>query len=334
MPARGTAFALGLALFVGACSNDSSNPFASVAASRPPSAGASILFLSSSWDTKPGPREILAIDLAGGTPERLTACATATTPCDFVQVAPSPDRNRLAAIRTNVGAEAGATALYFMDLSRSVEQMLVATKRVGWVDWSPDNAFLLYTVKDAGNREDLYYNYPNGSAEQNLTSSTDVSERAPRVDPGATTAAFERIDATGVPRIYVYQAIPVTTGDVVGANLPGTPYFVGSDAEPAWSPDGTRLVFRRLTGIGNGGLGTWDILTIKTDGTELQTIATGAAFRGAPDWGHAGILFVETDTAAGESRLVLVQPDGSGRKVLRTEPSSFGMTGPRFLSGQ
>jgi Tol biopolymer transport system component len=240
----------------------------------------------------------------------------------------------VAAIRTNVEAEAGASALYFMDLSRSIETVLVPTKRVTFVDWSPDNAFILYTIKDTGGREDLYYNYPNGSAEQNLTSTTDVAERAPRVDPGASTAAYERIDATGIPRIYVYQTIPVTSGDVVGAALPGTPYFVGSDADPAWAPDATRLVFRRLTGIGNGGLGTWDVLTVKTDGTDIRTVATGASFRGAPDWGNAGIVFVETDATAGESRLVLVQPDGTGRTVLRTEPSVYRMAAPRFLYGQ
>ena len=60
-------------------------------------------------------------------------------------------------------------------------------------------------------------------------------------------------------------------------------------------------------------------MTIRSDGANLTTIATGAAYRGAPDWGKAGIVFVESDAAAGESRLVLVQPDGSGRRVIRTE---------------
>jgi hypothetical protein len=75
-------------------------------------------------------------------------------------------------------------------------------------------------------------------------------------------------------------------------------------------------------------------MTVKSDGTDPRTVVTGAAFRGAPDWGKAGILFVETDAAADESRLVLVQPDGSGRTVLRTEPAAYRMAGPRFLPGQ
>ena len=45
-------------------------------------------------------------------------------------------------------------------------------------------------------------------------------------------------------------------------------------------------------------------------------------------------MFVESDAAAGESRLVLVQPDGSGRRVIRTEPLGFAMGAPRFLPGQ
>ena len=94
------------------------------------------------------------------------------------------------------------------------------------------------------------------------------------------------------------------------------------------------MVFRRLTGTGNGGLGTWDVMTIRSDGANLTTIAGGAAYRGAPEWGKAGIVFVESDVAAGESRLVLVQPDGSGRRVIRTERLDFGMGAPRFLAGQ
>ena len=334
MPARGLAAVLPVALVLASCGSDSGNPFASGSATSAPSPGASILFVSSSSGSEPGPREILAIDLAGTTVERLTNCAAAAKPCDYVQVAPSPDRTRVAAIRTEVGAEAGATALYFIDLSRSVETLLQARRRVFAVDWSPDNSFLIYTANDAGGSEDLFFSNIDGTSEQNLTNTADVRERQPRVDPAARTAAYERIDSNGVPRIYIFQATPLTSGPATGPALPDTPYVVGSDADPAWSPDSAYMVFRRLTGTGNGGLGTWDVMTIRSDGANLTTIAGGAAYRGAPDWGKAGIVFVESDVAAGESRLVLVQPDGSGRRVIRTERLDFGMGAPRFLAGQ
>ena len=69
------------------------------------------------------------------------------------------------------------------------------------------------------------------------------------------------------------------------------------------------------------------------DGTDLQTIATGAVSVSAPDWGRSGIVFVETDAAQGKSRLVVVQPDGSGRRVLREENAAFLMGAPRWIPG-
>jgi Tol biopolymer transport system component len=330
MPARGLAAVVAMALGLAACA-DSSNPFESSLRTQAPPQSASLLVVTSSYAAEPGPRELVALDADGGNFTRLTNCATAATPCDFVQVAPSPDRTRVAAIRTEVGAAPDASALYFMDLARSVETILQPLRRVSAVDWSPDNSFLLYTSDDPSGDEDLFFSNTNGASEQNLSQSTGVRERHPRIDPGARTAVFEHIDAAGVPRIYIYQATPVTSGPATGPALPDTPYVVGSDADPAWSPDASSIVFRRLTGLGNGGLGTWDVVTVRTDGTSPRTIASGALYRGAPDWGREGIVFVETDAASGESRLVVVQPDGSGRTVLRSEPTDFGMAAPRFL---
>jgi hypothetical protein len=76
------------------------------------------------------------------------------------------------------------------------------------------------------------------------------------------------------------------------------------------------------------------LLTLKANGASTPVvIATGPVYRGAPDWGSRGILFVETDAALSRSQLVLVQPDGSGRTVLRTEGASGRMGSPRWLPG-
>jgi Tol biopolymer transport system component len=123
----------------------------------------------------------------------------------------------------------------------------------------------------------------------------------------------------------------VTTGGDSGAPLPGTPYVVGSDADPDYSADGRSVVFRRCTGTGNGGVGTWDIMTVRLDGTGLTTLVTGPAYRGAPDWGAKGIAFPETDVAAGATRLVVIQADGSGRQASVTLGSSFDISYPRWL---
>ena len=324
---------LGTSVFAIACSNDGGNPFSATAPARPPAADAAIMFVSGSWSAELGaPREIMAMAANGSNPQQLTTCARAAQPCDVLQLAPSPDRGRLIAVRTTPDAEPGAQVLYFMDLNRSVETILLPRRRVDSADWSKDGSFLLFASANAqvGN-EDLFTAQPDGTQEQNLTDSLNVRERHARLDPFGRTAIFERIDAEGVSRIYLFRETPVTSGPAAGPALPGTPYVVGSDADPAFSPDGTLVVFRRLTGTGNGGLGTWDlIVTSGAAGAVPRTIASGPAFRGAPDWGTGGILFVETDAAA-NSQMVLVQPDGTGRTVLRTEAAGFRMGAPRWL---
>ena len=319
-----------------ACGDDPANPFNRFAVSRPPSAEAVLLFVSGSWTDAPGaPREILALNADGSKLEQLTACAQSAQPCDFIQVAPSPERNRLIAIRTTPDAAAGTSALYFMDLSRAVETIIFPNRRVLRADYSPDGTFVVFSAIPAQTtEEDLFYSQPNGKEEQNLTTTPTVSERNPRIDPFARTVVFEQSDASGASRIYLYSNTPLTSGPATGPALPGTPYAVGTDADPVISPDGLSVAFTRLTGTGNGGLGTWDLLTLRADGTSTPVvIATGPVYRGAPAWGSAGILFVETDAAASRSQLVLVKPDGSGRTVLRTENASSRMGSPRWLPG-
>jgi Tol biopolymer transport system component len=327
---------LALITLAAGCGNDPVNPFDRFTTSRPPSADAALLFVSGSWSETPGaPRELLALSADGSKMEKLTACGQSATPCDFIQVAPSPDRNRLIAVRTTPDAASGTSTLYFMDLSRSVETIVFPSRRVTSADYSPDGTFIVFSSIPVQNTaDDLFYSQPNGQAEQNLTSTTTTGERNPRIDPFARTVAFEQSDETGASRIFLYSNTALTSGPVTGPALPGTPYFVGGDASPVISPDGGSVAFTRLTGTGNGGLGTWDLLTLKADGVSLPAvIATGPVYRGAPDWGSKGILFVETDAAASRSQLVLVQADGSGRTVLRTEPASARMASPRWLPG-
>jgi Tol biopolymer transport system component len=315
-----------------ACGSDSNNPFSTP--TRPPSADAVLLFASGSWASEPGqPRELLALNADGSKLEQLTQCAQASPACDFVQLAPSPDRTRLAAVRTTPDAEAGATTLYFMDLARGVETIVFRNRRVGSVDYSRDGSFILYTAMPAqSTQDDLFFSRPNGSEEQNLTSTTDFSERSPRADPFSSTAVYEGIDTTGVGRIYLFTQTKLTTGPESGETLPGTPYVVGADADPVFSPDGQFIAFRRLTGVGNGGLGTWDLLTLRMDGASTPTVlVTGPLYRGAPDWGANGIVYVETSAAADRSELVLSPADGASRTVLRTEPAGYRMVSPRWL---
>ena len=331
-----TALVAGL-LFAG-CNKDYPNPFGVVVISKPLPKGAALIFTSEAWASRGGAgREVFSIGIDGTNPTRITFCNDGPVACDAVEAAPSPEGTRAAQRRVKVGTQ-GAGIVY-SDLTRGVEADIVpASSGVTGIDWAPTADILVYSGTGFGLLEDLFRVDPNGANAGNLvTSATPVStslrRRNPRIDPGTSIVAYESIDPGGKADVFILasQPVRVSPAGTGGALLAGTPYLVGSDANPAFSPDALSVVFRRLTALDSSGLGTWDIMTAKTDGTGFVALAAGPVFRGAPDWSTSGIVFTEIDAAAGTAKLVLVQPDGSGRKVLLTQSSSLALSSPRWL---
>ena len=325
-----------VAALVAGCSDDPENPFDAFSVSFSPSEDAVVIYVSGAWTEETGqPRELFAVNADGTEVERLTTCTQQSNPCDYLQVTPSSNRDRVVAVRGTIEGDPLATALYFVDLGRSVETIITPARRVEGTDWAIDDSFVVYT---SGETENLFFVRPNGEENRPLTESPDLRERSPRLDRSMTGVALEVLDATpGKSGISIFMGsdlLPLTAGGPGAEVLPGTPYIVGSDASPTFAPDSQQIVFRRLTGTDNGGLGTWDLYTVPTLTGEPESellLGGGDVYRGPPDWGDDGIVFVETDSASGESRLVVIQPDGSDRQVLHFEDAGFRMDSPRWL---
>jgi hypothetical protein len=350
--------ALLLAALASGCQSNFPNPFERTAPLPTSRVEQDLIFTGNGYAARGGsPREVFAVEDDGSGLARLTFCSTATRPCNSEEAAPAPDRKRIVVRRvlTDTDRDGRLTAadgesLVMMDLARGVEGALTPAtvggtgtvtrpERISGVDWSPVADILVFAASVDGGNEDLFRTVPRPDPDFaqtfNLTSSAAIRERRPRIDPAGSVAVFERIDATRKGEIWIFSSSTnqtrLTSGGTAGEPLPGTPYVVGSDADPDYSPDGQSVVFRRLTGLGNGGLGTWDVMTIRTNRTELAVVATGNAFRGAPDWGPRGIVFNEIDAAAGTSKLVLLPQDGSPARTLVTLSSQFDIAFPRWL---
>lgn len=327
-----------------ACSKEYPNPFAEIGSILAPKPEAALLLTSAVYSLQPGAaRELYALNADGSGLGRLTFCNAQSPRCDTMEAISGPDRKRAVVRRVTdsnndgiLSAAADGEALVYIDLERGVEATIVpASRHVSGADWSPAAEIIAYTGLGEGDTEDLWRVDLNGANPVNLTASNLVRERRPRIDPTGTAAVFERIDATGKGQIWIFNTsvlqVRVTSGGPGTEALAGTPYVVGADADPDYAPDGRSIVFRRLTGTGNGGLGTWDLLRVATDGSGLTVLATGPVFRGAPDWSRLGIAFTEVDSAGGTAQLVQIQADGSGRKVLLTQGAAFGLGFPRWL---
>jgi hypothetical protein len=221
------------------------------------------------------------------------------------------------------------------------------------VDWVPNAELLVYSALGARGLQDLFRTSPVRPTPDNDQDTLDLTcppplsptlpvmcsnafdDRRPRVDPAGLVAAFERFTASGRSEVWIFTnaatQTQVTAGGPGSGILAGTPYAIGSDADPSYSPDGASLVFRRLTGPGSAGLGNWDVLTVAVDGTGLSPVATGARFRGTPAWGPQGIVFPEIDPATGEPSLIVAQPHGSGRRTVLTLGAGYVLSSPRWL---
>lgn len=347
---------LALAVFGQACGGQGANPFADGSVLARPRATAAIVYVSDAYAARPGaPHELFAIDEDGTGMTRLTLCNGEGRQCDNLEVAPAFDGRRLASRRVLTDSDGNGRlgigdteTLMISDLQRGVEGSLtlrvaslagttfLTNDRLSGLDWSPQADILVYSSIGEGGTDDLFRTVPrpdtDGSQTRNLTISGAVRERRPRVDPTGNVAAYERSQGGAKAQIWIFQTtttqIQVTAGGD-GVGVLGD-LAVGSDTDPDYSPDGNSLVFRRLTGNGNAGLGTWDLMIVRLDGTGLTTLVTGPAYRSAPDWGPKGIVYSEIDRASGLAQLVVIQPDATARRVLMTL-NGFDIQSPRWL---
>jgi Tol biopolymer transport system component len=299
-----------------------------------PSLDAELMFTAASGPQPSlfSPRDVFTADESGSGVLQNTFCAAAGE-CDFTDVAPSGAAARVMTRRLRGG---GSPEIVFVDLARGVEAVVVTTPlRPTGVDWTPGGELLVYSAGNAGGPGDLFRAAQDGTGATSLTASPEVEDHRPRLDAGARAVVYERRATASDRTVAVLfanqqQQFTLTQG-AAGPALPDGSYRVGSDADPTFSPDGRFAVLRRLRAVGTDGRGEWDLVVVSTtDGSVAERVlVTGPAFRGAPDWGPLGIVFPESDPGSTTTRLVVVQPDGSGRRVPVTLPGRI--SSPRWI---
>jgi Tol biopolymer transport system component len=103
----------------------------------------------------------------------------------------------------------------------------------------------------------------------------------------------------------------------------------GFDVEPLFSPDGTRVVFGRITGTTPQGDQLEALNVVNTDGTRLHEIVPPRAGLEHPDWSPDGRFISfniapESVQAPDSGSILVVRPDGGTPRILQPGTDQFG----------
>ncbi len=115
-------------------------------------------------------------------------------------------------------------------------------------------------------------------------------------------------DRDSTPNIFVMNADGSTVTNVTNSKAQ-------QEDEPAWSPDGTTLVFTRDVSEDQANGDSWDLFTVGLDGIEAKPLTTGKQFAGNARWSPNGKQ-IAYETGSSSISVNLINADGSGDRPL------------------
>jgi Tol biopolymer transport system component len=98
--------------------------------------------------------------------------------------------------------------------------------------------------------------------------------------------------------------------DADGGNLRRITTNPGSDSQPTWSPDGTRIAFSSLRD------GDRDIYVVNEDGSDEVRLTNLPGEDGFPQWSPDGRTMLSYGMVDGRYALFLMNADGSDRRLI------------------
>jgi Tol biopolymer transport system component len=187
--------------------------------------------------------------------------------------------------RTIIYLNEAAGNLRTMAADGSGDRALLASpprgcSRIVRASWSPaDQSIMVVQCQVAGRRDGLVVIRLDGTVVRTLATGLQRIED-PMISPDGRTVAYWGNDALGGPNGGSIYTVALD-GRSRPVRLTDRP--PGSDADPAWSPDGSMIAFRRRIASDN-----FDVYLMQSDGSGVRPLVSTRAIDEKPAWSPDG----------------------------------------------
>lgn len=181
------------------------------------------------------------------------------------------------------------------------------TELLGPPSWLSDGSGVVFAAQLGEDDTDLFRAATDGSGVEPLLVAP-LRQEGGDVSPDGTRIAYINNGAGGEYDIWV--------APLDGSEGAAITDFPERDATPRWSPDGTQILFRRITD------GLSEIWIMGADGTDPHRLIDNGVDSYDPRWSPDGTAILFTTAAAGSMDIWTAAADGTGARALTSHPGS------------